>query len=189
MGDTPQMRVSDADRERLSEELREHTVDGRLSPEELEQRLEAAYSARTSAELQALRVDLPLTKSATERAHVQRRANLRRRLLQEAGGSLTVSAISVAAWVASGAQGAFWPIWVILFTLLPLLRDGWRLLGPGSDLDAVEARLQARHQRGIAREVRRGARLPPPSRGSGGEELPPPPSSQCSGTPSRCRRR
>ena len=59
------------------------------------------------------------------------------------------------AWVAAGAHGAFWPGWVIAFTLLPVVRDGWRLLGPGSDLEVVEARLQARHERRLARGRRR----------------------------------
>lgn len=176
MGDRPQMRASDAERERLAEELREHTVEGRLSSEELEQRLEVVYQAKTRADLDALRSDLPITKSTAQRAHLERRSNLRRRLVQEAGGSVTISAICVAAWVASGANGSFWPIWVILFTLLPLLRDGWRLLGPGSDLDVVEARLQARHERRIAGEARRGRRsrrLPPAGEAGSERELPP----------------
>ena len=28
-------------------------------------------------------------------------------------------------WVAAGASGAFWPIWVALFALIPLVRNGW----------------------------------------------------------------
>jgi hypothetical protein len=35
--------------------------------------------------------------------------------------------------------------------MLPVARDSWRLFGPGSDLDIVHARLQARHERRIAR--------------------------------------
>lgn len=55
----PGLRSSDADREQLISELHDHTVAGRLSTDELEQRLEAAYAARTSGELDALRSDLP----------------------------------------------------------------------------------------------------------------------------------
>jgi len=51
----------------------------------------------------------------------------------------------------SGAHGGFWPGWVIAFTLLPVVRDAWRLFGPASDLEVVEARLQARHERRLAR--------------------------------------
>jgi len=42
MPDPGQIRVSDAERERLVEELHEHTVAGRLTAEEYEQRLEDA---------------------------------------------------------------------------------------------------------------------------------------------------
>lgn len=157
-----EIRASDADRERVVEELHEHTVDGRLTAEELDERLGAAYAAKTKAELDALKADLPVSTSAARRAQLERKSRLRRRLVQEAGGAVIVSAVCVAIWLASGASGSFWPVWVIVFTLLPLVRDSWRLLGPGSDLDVVEARLQRRHERRIAREgrhIRRG--LPP----------------------------
>ncbi len=81
----------------------------------------------------------------------KRKGQLRRRLVQEAGGSLGVSATSVGVWVAVGAHTPFWPGWVIGVTLLPVIRDAWGLLGPGSDLEVVHARLQARHERRLAR--------------------------------------
>ncbi len=147
--------MSDAERERLVEELHEHTVAGRLTAEEYEERLGAVYAARTRADLDALRADLPVSTVAARLALVERKSHLRRRLAQEAGGSATASLVCAGVWVASGAHGAFWPIWVILFTALPVLRDSWRLLGPGSDLDVLEARMQARHERHLAREHRR----------------------------------
>jgi hypothetical protein len=155
MADTGHIRVSDAERERLVEELHEHTVAGRLTAEEYEERLGRVYGAKIRSELDVLRSDLPISASAARQALVERKAKLRRRLVQEAGGSMTASLVCVAIWLASGASGSFWPIWVIVFTLLPLLRDSWRLLGPGSDLEVVEARLQARHERHLARERRR----------------------------------
>jgi hypothetical protein len=158
MPDPGQIRVSDADRERLVEELHEHTVAGRLTAEEYEERIGAVYAARTRSELDALRGDLPVSTVAARLALVERKSHLRRRLAQEAGGSVTASLVCAGVWVAAGASGPFWPIWVILFTLLPVLRDSWRLLGPGSDLHVVEARLQARHERSIAREHRRARR-------------------------------
>jgi hypothetical protein len=151
MGDPGQIRVSDAERERLVEELHEHTVAGRLTAEEYEERLGAVYAARTRSDLDALRTDLPVSTVAARLALVERKSHLRRRLAQEAGGSATASLVCVGVWLASGASGSFWPVWVIIFTLLPVLRDSWRLLGPGSDLDVVEARLQARHERHLAR--------------------------------------
>jgi Domain of unknown function (DUF1707) len=161
MSDAGKLRVSDAEREGLVEELHEHTVAGRLSAEELDERLDAVYRAKTRADLDTLRADLPVSAAAAKRALVERRSHLRRRIAQEAGASLCASLVCVAIWVAAGASGGFWPIWVIVFTMLPVVRDGWRLLGPGSELEVVEARLQARHERRLAREARRARwRLP-----------------------------
>ena len=62
------MRASDAERDRVVEMLREGAGEGRLEPDELEERLEAAYSARTLADLDALTRDLPRRpESARER--------------------------------------------------------------------------------------------------------------------------
>jgi len=53
------MRASDQDRERVVEILRVAAGDGRLTSEELDERLEKALSARTGTELTALTADLP----------------------------------------------------------------------------------------------------------------------------------
>jgi hypothetical protein len=53
------MRASHADRDKVVDLLREAAGDGRLTPEELDQRLEAALTARTHGELAALTTDLP----------------------------------------------------------------------------------------------------------------------------------
>ena len=42
------IRISDADRESATARLREHFAEGRLSPEELDERLSAALSAKTA---------------------------------------------------------------------------------------------------------------------------------------------
>jgi hypothetical protein len=145
------LRVADADREQAVDELREHTVAGRLTSEELEERIESAYRARTRADLERLRADLPVSSTSVKLALTKRKTQLRRRLVQEAGGSAGVSAICVGTWLASDPSGSFWPGWIIAFTLLPVIRDAWRLLGPASDLEVVEARLQARHERRLSR--------------------------------------
>jgi hypothetical protein len=53
------MRVSDAEREAAAAELREHFTSGRLDQEELDQRLTAAFAARTRGDLDALFTDVP----------------------------------------------------------------------------------------------------------------------------------
>jgi hypothetical protein len=55
----PEMRASDADRDRVSGALREHCAQGRLTVDELNERLEATYTARTLGELEAVTKDLP----------------------------------------------------------------------------------------------------------------------------------
>ena len=59
-----QMRVSDADRERVAARLRDHYVEGRLSAEELEERITAALSARTAGDLHRVLADLPEPQAA-----------------------------------------------------------------------------------------------------------------------------
>ena len=61
------LRASDADRERVADILRQAAGDGRLSMEELDERLDAVYAAKTYAELEPVTRDLP--QSGT--AHVQ----------------------------------------------------------------------------------------------------------------------
>ena len=52
-------RASDADRDRVAEVLREAAGDGRLTLEELQERLNQVYMAKTYAELAVLTADLP----------------------------------------------------------------------------------------------------------------------------------
>jgi hypothetical protein len=60
--DTPdpsQLRISDHDRHQVAEVLREAAGEGRIDLEELDERLEATYSARTYADLVPITLDLP----------------------------------------------------------------------------------------------------------------------------------
>ncbi len=53
------IRISDADRERVAARLREHFAEGRLSSEELDERISAALSAKTAGDLRRVMADLP----------------------------------------------------------------------------------------------------------------------------------
>lgn len=53
------MRASDADRDRVADRLREALSEGRLTPQEHAERIEAVFAARTYAELEPLVRDLP----------------------------------------------------------------------------------------------------------------------------------
>ena len=53
------MRISDADREHVTARLREHFAEGRLSSEELDERITAALNAKTFGDLRRVMADLP----------------------------------------------------------------------------------------------------------------------------------
>jgi DNA-binding PadR family transcriptional regulator len=53
------MRVSDRDRERATTRLRDHFAEGRLTREELDERITAALNARTVSDLRRVTADLP----------------------------------------------------------------------------------------------------------------------------------
>lgn len=55
----PEMRASDADRDKAAAALREHCAQGRIDVDELDDRLEGVYSARTLGDLQRVTRDLP----------------------------------------------------------------------------------------------------------------------------------
>lgn len=55
-----QLRISDADRHQVAEVLRQAAGEGRLDLDELDERLEATFRARTYADLVPITVDLPL---------------------------------------------------------------------------------------------------------------------------------
>jgi hypothetical protein len=58
---SPDLRASDAERERVAAFLRDQAAEGRLTPDELDERVGLAYSAKTVRELKALIADLPHT--------------------------------------------------------------------------------------------------------------------------------
>jgi hypothetical protein len=72
-GDLPELRASDADRERVVAQLRDGSVQGRLTLEEFSDRLGKVYSARTGADLDELVRDLPAAASATTTSVSRRR--------------------------------------------------------------------------------------------------------------------
>jgi hypothetical protein len=53
------IRVSDADRDRVTAQLRDHFAAGRITPGELDERLSAALNAKTFGDLRRIMADLP----------------------------------------------------------------------------------------------------------------------------------
>jgi hypothetical protein len=138
------MRASDADRDRVAALLREHCAAGRLSFEELSERLDQALSSRTLGELYSLTGDLPhlagphpVIASQGPPAPTPRRSGLARHrragsLAVEALGAAVVWAFLVGVWAASGG-GSFWPIWPLLGMAVFLGVRVVRELGEGHD--------------------------------------------------------
>lgn len=62
------IRVGDADRDATATQLREHYAAGRLTLDELNERLEQTFAARTGADLKAVMRDLPSLDGASARA-------------------------------------------------------------------------------------------------------------------------
>ena len=123
MDDPSSLRVGDADRRRVADELQRHYVEGRLSSDELTERVRQATAARTQGDLAALLQDLPpLTPAPAEPAaaapptespgpvgslgHRDVRTHLTSYAL--------VMVLLVAIWLITTPGGYFWPIWPIL---------------------------------------------------------------------------
>ena len=140
------VRASDAEREQVSRQLGAHAAAGRLTPEELDERLDAVYAARTHADLDRLLVDLP--GPPAPRVPDRTREVARAHLAHRAGLSVIACLVCVGIWAAAGASGSFWPIWVILLAAVGLARASWRTLGPAATLSDEElgARRRARRR-------------------------------------------
>jgi hypothetical protein len=119
----PVLRASDADRDAVADLLRGAHADGRLTVEELYERLDAALAARTLGDLAPLTADLPAPTSAPARTGDEpdagrsvARQDGRGGLRVAWGAWLTVVLINLAVWgavsVSSGHKAYFWPIWV-----------------------------------------------------------------------------
>lgn len=108
--------ASDSDRERVAERLRAASAEGRLTADELEERLERAFSARTDTELEPLVADLPALPTA-------RRPSRRGPDRDHLRAYIAVNLMLVAIWALTGA-GYFWPIWPIVGWGIGLIADG-----------------------------------------------------------------
>lgn len=164
----PALRASDADRERTADELRRHTAEGRLDPDELDERLSAAFAARTTEDLVPLTADLPAAPApaasgphgAQALVHAEAREALRGELVQRTGGAGAIVAVCVVVWLATGPGGHFWPMWVILGLGIGVAGTSWRGLGPGGDPVRELERAEERRDRRAYHDPHRKHRGP-----------------------------
>jgi hypothetical protein len=121
------LRASDQDCDRTVDELRAHGAEGRLTVEELEQRVQRALAARTLGELAELTRDLP------DRGSPARPARPRRSRSGDLRVFLSVAVLMIAIWALTGS-GYFWPMWPIvgwgLFVVTPYKALGFRACHP-----------------------------------------------------------
>jgi hypothetical protein len=139
------LRASDADREQFVEALRQHHAEGRLTVEELEERTERAYAARTLGDLDALGGDLPPLRPAAPatgsswpasedlppklRPPGPRRAAAKATLLRTIVWFATISLMMIVIWALSG-RNYFWPAWPILGFSVAVIWQALAVWGP-----------------------------------------------------------
>jgi DUF1707 SHOCT-like domain len=108
--------VADSDRSAAGDELRSHYDSGRLTVDEFEDRLAEVNVARTRGDLDKALRQLPRSEPpASLRVRDRRWSSL---ALQYG----LVNLVCILVWAFSGAQGDFWPKWVLLGTLVLYVR-------------------------------------------------------------------
>src|SRR5437763_13514467 len=121
--DEPHVRVGDAERRHTADTLQRHYVDGRLSAEELAERVRQATAARTRAELDAELRDLPpLFAPYTTHVPPAPEASapeppgtaVPRDVRQHALTYALTMLLLVVIWLVTTPGGYFWPIWPLL---------------------------------------------------------------------------
>jgi class 3 adenylate cyclase len=115
------VRISDAERNEAAGRLHAFFAEGRLSVDELSERLDEVYTARTDVEMAGAFRELPHFDPAAEVAERQgSRLGARRRIYRLAE-TATPAAICTAVWAMTG-HGYFWPEWVYLGTGIVMLQ-------------------------------------------------------------------
>jgi hypothetical protein len=110
----PRVRIGDAERDRVIDQLADHHAAGRLTLAEFEDRMAAASTARTGADLAVLTADLP---AAAARRLPARPAARGLRLDPAVRTYLAVIALLWLIWLATAVVSGFsypWPIWPML---------------------------------------------------------------------------
>ena len=109
----PRVRIGDAERDRVIDQLADHHAAGRLTLAEFEDRMAAASTARTGADLAVLTADLPASTAPPAVRSPARPAARGLRLDPAVRTYLAVMALLWVIWLVTGA-GYPWPVWPML---------------------------------------------------------------------------
>ena|SRR5438128_8295161 len=111
------LRVGDTDRQAVVTELQRHYVEGRLTSEELSERVTQTLDARTFGELAILLNDLPALPRELQ-TEEPAPADWKTQLLSPPlGAALILIGVLAMLWMfvaASGGRGGFFPFWPVL---------------------------------------------------------------------------
>lgn len=145
-------RVSDAERQRVIDILRDETAAGRLSLDEFEERAAEAWATTTTSELEHVLRELPnpadnidaLPTTPGEPRDLDTKAKRRywAQVRNSAAGWVGANAFFGAIWLSNGADGKFWPFWILLPTSIGLVTTLIR--GPDRERAEREWREQQR---------------------------------------------
>jgi Flp pilus assembly protein TadB len=125
MSRTASLRASDADRDAVADRLHQAAVEGRLEPEELEERLHRALRARTYGELRRLVADLPGSRPVRRSSTGLAVATVAFRVV--------LALVALAAIVTVLAvMAVWWLAWVVLWLTLRPRRSGYGWASPRS---------------------------------------------------------
>ena len=159
------LRAADDDRRRVVDELQRHYVAGRLSQDELDERVSRALAARTFGDLDAELHDLPREaglRTPSEPTPApddadEESAGKDGSFRAHATSYLLVMALLVAIWLLTSPGGYFWPVW-------PMLGWGFGLAAHGlGRRSGIHGRHDIHGRR--RRESGRGSRRREPRRG------------------------
>ncbi len=100
------MRISDSDRDRAAAQLRDYYAEGRLTSEELDERVTAALSARTAGDLRRVMADLPVTPAAQ-------------------GGAPNTPPFAAPPWAYRRRRPRLLPVLLLILLAAVLLPGGW----------------------------------------------------------------
>lgn len=120
------MRASDGDREQIVARLRDAHIDGRLTVDEFNDRLNAAYGAQTYGELEPLIRDIPVVRTSEPQQAVAKPEPAQRSVARRSKGDTAMRvlwtiwacavSVNLVIWVLVSANTGdlqyFWPAWV-----------------------------------------------------------------------------